>query len=203
MNIDDKLYDLMTHAEDLQKAADSQFTAVSAAIERLEGKSGEAIVNSARTGARAIVSETTEAVSGLIIELKGLTGTAKETALEAKVSIHNSWIQWAGLLILIGFMVSAIAVLAVNRMTYGLRQEAENLRLEAEDLKNRLEAERRTLNQMRSDTWGIQLFEKDGSRFILLKPGDRMEPHGKDDSAAVRYVIGEGENRQEAIKVLP
>jgi len=203
VNIDDKLYDLMTHAEDLQKAANSQIAAVNAAIERLEGKSGEAMVNSARTGARAIVSETTEAISGLIEELKGVSAAAKETAREAKVSIHNSWVQWAGLLILIGVMVSAIAVLAVGRMTSGLRQETERLRLEAEDLRNRLEVERATLDKMRSATWGIQLFESDGSRFILLQAGDRMESHENDDSAIARYVIGEGRNRQEAVRVLP
>jgi hypothetical protein len=55
---------------------------------------------------------------------------------------------------------------------------------------------------MRSETWGIQLFEKDGLRFILLKAGDRLES-GKDEAAVVRYVIGEGENRREAVKVLP
>jgi hypothetical protein len=202
VNIDDKLYDLMTHAEDLQKAANAQFAAVNAAIERLEGKSGEAMVASARIGANAIVSETTEAVSGLIEELKELSTAAKETALEAKVSIHNSWVQWIGLLALACVMLSAIAVSAVGGMTSGLRHEAERLRLETENMRNRLTAERETLNKMRSETWGIQLIEQDGSRFILLKPGDRMESHEKDNTAA-RYVIGEGKNRQEAIKVLP
>ena len=56
---------------------------------------------------------------------------------------------------------------------------------------------------MRAETWGIQLFERDGSRFILLKPGDRMESHKNDDSAIARYAIGEGRNRQEAVRVLP
>lgn len=203
MNIDDKLYDLMTHAEDLQKTADAQFAAVNAAIERLEGKSGEAIVASARTGAETIVSNTTKAVSGLIEELKDLSSTAKETALEAKVSIHNSWVHWAGLLVIIGVMVSAIALMAVGRMTSGLRQEAERLRMETENLRHRLEAEQKTLDKIRSETWGIQLFEKDGSRFILLKPGDRMETYEDDDRSVARYVIGEGKSRQEAIKVLP
>lgn len=203
MNIDDKLYDLMTHAEDLQKTADAQFAAVNAAIERLEGKSGEAIVASARIGAETIVSNTTKAVSGLIEELKDLSSTAKETALEAKVSIHNSWVHWAGLLVIIGVMVSAIALMAVGRMTSGLRQEAERLRMETEDLRHGLEAEQKTLDKIRSETWGIQLFEKDGSRFILLKAGDRMETYEDDDRSVARYVIGEGKSRQEAIKVLP
>ena len=203
MNIDDKLYDLMTHAEDLQKAANAQITAVNAAIERLEGKSGEAMVNSARIGARAIVYETTEAVSELIEELKKVSTAAKETTLEAKVSIHNSWIHWAGLLVLVCVMVSAIAILTVNRTTSNLRYEAERLRQETEDLRSRLKIERETLDKMQSETWGIQLFEQDGTRFILLKPGDRMQSHEKDGSAIARYVIGEGKNRQEAIKVLP
>ena len=135
--------------------------------------------------------------------MKELSAEAKETALKAKVSIHNSRIQWAGLLVLIGVMVSSIAVAAVNRVVADLRQEAGRLQLEAEHLRNWLEAEQITLDQMRSETWGIQLVEEDGLRFILLQPGDRVESHENHDRAVRRYVIGEGENRQEAVRVLP
>jgi hypothetical protein len=192
----------MTHAEELQKAANTQFAAARDAVQHLEEKTGEVIMTSARIGARAVIFETTEAVSGLIKELKEVSSAAKETAQEAKVSIHNEWIHWVGVLILVGIMVSGIAFLAVDRTTSGLRREAEGLRLEMEDLRDQLKIERETFDKMRSETWGIQFFEKDGLRFILLKAGDRLES-GKDEAAVVRYVIGEGENRREAVKVLP
>jgi uncharacterized membrane protein len=147
-------------------------------------------------------SEPENQTSRLIEELKEVSAAAKKTALEAKVSIHNEWVHWIGLLVLVGIMVSAVAFLAVEKMTAGLRREAESLRLEMKDLRDQLKVERETLDQMRSETWEIQFFKKDGLRFILLKAGDRLES-GEDESSAIRYVIGEGENKREAVKVLP
>jgi hypothetical protein len=202
VNIDDKLYDLMAHAEELQKAAQAQFAAVNDAVQRLEGKTGEVILTSARIGAREVIFETRATVGGLIEELKEVSAAAKKTALEAKVSIHNEWVHWIGLLVLVGIMVSAVAFLAVEKMTAGLRLEAEGLRLEMEDLRSQLRVEQETLDKMRSETWELQLFKKDGLRFILLKAGDRLES-SEEEGSVIRYVIGEGENRREAVKVLP
>ncbi|MDR1376841.1 MAG: hypothetical protein LBJ22_04970 [Synergistaceae bacterium] len=178
-------------------------TAVGDAVQCLEGKTGEAILFSARNGAKAIVSETTEAIGGLIEELKGISEAAKETALDAKISIHNEWVHWVGLLVLVGLMVSAVAFLAVSRITASLRWEVGELRQEIKDLEAQAAIEQEMLDKMRSETWGVQLFEKDGIRFILLKAGDRLESYEKDKTAVIRYVIGEGENRREAVKVLP
>jgi hypothetical protein len=203
VNVDDKLYDLMAHAEDLQKAAEAQFAAVNDVVQRLEGRTKEVIISSAQIGARAIVFETTEAVNGLIKELKGISEAAKEAALEAKVSIHNGWVHWMGLLVLVGVLVSAATFLTVSQVTASLRWETEKLRQELQDLEAQAAVEQGTLNQMKSETWGIQLFEKDGLRFILLKAGDRLESNEKDEMTAIRYVIGEGKDKREAIKVLP
>lgn len=203
VNVDDKLYDLMAHAESLQKAAEVQFAAVNDMVQRLEGKTKEVIISSAQIGARAIVFETTGAVSGLIEELKGVSKAAKETALEAKVSIHNGWVHWMGLLVLVGILVSVATFLTVSQVTASLQWETKKLRQELQDLKTQAAVEQETLDKMKSETWGIQLFEKDGLRFILLKAGDRLESNGKDETAVIRYVIGEGKDRREAVKVLP
>ena len=203
LNIEDELYDMMAHAQELQKAADTQIAAVNAAIKRLEKESGEAILSSIRRETGKIVSTASNAVQGILEELKGATAEAKEAALEAKVSIQNSWVQWVGLLVMAGVVVAAVAVTTVYLMTASLRRESGLLRSEIEELKIQARAEREMLDRIRSETWGIQLSESNGERFILLKAGDRAQSREKDDTAIVKYSVGKGKNKQEAIRVLP
>jgi hypothetical protein len=132
-----------------------------------------------------------------------VTAEAKETALEAKVSIQNSWVQWVGLLVMAGVVVAAAAVTTVYLMTASLRSESGLLRSEIEELKIQAGAEREMLDRIRSETWGIQLLERNGERFILLKAGDRAQSRENDDTAIKKYTVGEGRNKQEAIRVLP
>lgn len=203
MSIEDELYDMMAHAQELQKAADSQFAAVNAAVKRLERASGEAILSSIRRETDRVVSAASKAVQGILEELKEVTAEAQKTALEAKVSIHNAWVQWVGLLVMAGLVTAAAAIAAVYLTTANLRRESEALHSEIEKLETQADAEREMLNKIRSETWGIRLLERDGERFILLKAGDRAESREKDNTAIMKYTIGEGRSRQEAIRILP
>jgi histone H3/H4 len=193
----------MAHAQELQKSVDTQLVSVNTAIKRLERESGEAILSLIRREADKVVSTASNAIQGLLEELKEVTEEAKETALKAKVSIHNSWVQWVGLLVMAGVVTAAATIAAVFLMTVDLRREASWLRSEIEKLEAQTGAEREMLNKIRSETWGIRLLEREGERFILLKAGDRAQSREKDDTAIEKYTIGEGRNKQEAIKVLP
>jgi hypothetical protein len=194
---------MMAHAQELQKAADTQLALVNTAIKRLEKESGEAILSSIRKETDRVVSTASNTVKGILEELKGVTAEAKQTALEAKVSIHNSWVQWVDLIVVVGMVTSAAAITMVSLMTDNLRRESSRLRSEIEKLEAQTGAEREMLDKIRSETLGIRLLEREGERFILLKTGDQAQSREKDETAIIKYTIGEGKNKQEAIKVLP
>jgi hypothetical protein len=108
-----------------------------------------------------------------------------------------------GLLVIAGIVTAAAAITAVFLMTESLRKESNQLRLEIARLETQAGDEREMLGKMRSETWGVQLLEKEGVRFILLKAGDWAQSWENDDTAIKKYTVGEGRNKQEAIRVLP
>ena len=203
MSLEDELYDMMAHAQELQKAADTQIAAVDTAIKRLEKESGEAILSSIRRETDRVVSTASKTVQGILEELKNVTAEAKETALAAKVSIHNSWVQWVGLIVAAGIVTAAAAITAIFLTTGSLRRESSRLRSEIEELEAQTGVEREMLGKIRSETWGIRLVEIKGDRFILLKAGDMAENRENDETAIIKYTIGEGREKREAIRILP
>lgn len=132
MTDEEKLYGLMTQAEDLQKHA-----------AKLQKE------------AREVFSELPLAV------------------VQAGRNIRSTGLQMAFILLIFGGVVSGAVIAFLIWSTNSLRDERAALQTELSGLKVSIQAEANTLAEMKSKTWGIELIENAGKRWIRLKRGDK------------------------------
>jgi hypothetical protein len=166
--IEDMLYELMAHAEELQKAADQQMANVNAALRRLEAETGKAIATTVCSDVRDASAEARKAAVGVIEDLKKAAESASVSVQRITGEVQNTWRQGALYIVAFGVAVMLVVFGASFWTTTRLRREAAELR-------ERIAEDRKTAGILYKGTWGVSLLPGDnGKRWIRLKKGDSV-----------------------------
>lgn len=90
-------------------------------------------------------------------------------AVEDATEKIRSTALWAAIIFLVfGLLTTCGIVLGLYWSTDGLREEKRGLQHQIEDLKNAVQAEKISLEEIRSKKWGIELGERNGQRWLKL-----------------------------------
>jgi tellurite resistance protein len=164
--IEDTLYELMAHAEELQRAADQQMANVNAALRGLETETGKAIAASVCSDVRDASAEARKAAVGVIEDLKKASESASVSVQRITGEVQNTWRQGALYIVAFGVAVMLVVFGASFWTTTRLRREAVELR-------EQIAVDRETAGILYKATWGVNLIQGDnGKRWIRLKKGD-------------------------------
>ena len=175
--IDEKLFMLMAHAEDLERIANKSLQTVNGAIKRLENDSAIAITSAIRTEIAVTLAdlknELQEATTGLVrasTEGKATCGLLKRTGLFQ------------------GFFLVAIAIVIAGAGFAAMSFIAKSKATELDELRAAIRAEQSTFDELQGKTWGLELVKyQDGTRGIILPKGVKVDRTGtiKDGREAV------------------
>lgn len=95
-----------------------------------------------------------------------------EAVDEASEKIRSTALMTALIFLLFGLLTTGAIWFGLTWITDGLRAEKNSLQQQIEDLKKEVEAEKKSLAEIKSQNWGITVYEQDGHRYIKLKKGD-------------------------------
>lgn len=175
---EERLFTLMTHAEDLQRVAQSSLQEVGKAIQRMETGTGNAILSVIRTGIDETMQETKTGLTEAAMGLKKVSEEAKGT----REHLRRTGLILGVFLVTMAFVVGSVGFAIMN--TISKTQLAEMDKIKAAIL-----AEQSTLDELQSKTWGIKLTQyEDGTRSIIMPKGtkiDRIATTNDGRSAAV------------------
>ncbi|MCM1225222.1 MAG: hypothetical protein NC548_63300 [Lachnospiraceae bacterium] len=106
-------------------------------------------------------NEAVNAISGIPEAVEDASEKIRATAL------------WAAIIFLVfGLLATCGIVLGLYWSTDGLREEKRGLQHQIADLKKAVRAEKESLEEIKSQKWGINFYEQDGHRYIKLRKGD-------------------------------
>lgn len=132
---------------------------------------------------------------GLQTHAAKLQKEAKETfsALPLAVEqagrkIRSNSLQMALILLAFGGIIAGAIFVFLLWSTNSLRDNRVALQTELVRLKAEVQAEKATLAEMKSKTWGLRLLDNKDGRFIILPKGTRMELGLWEKKPAIRLV---------------
>ena len=170
MQDQDKIFGLIAQAEDIQKHALALQRSAQDAVKTLPDASRGAV----RDAAREFITEAAEKAS------RGLLDASNEAKATSAALRRTGLLQ--GVFLLAVALVVIGAAYAAGRFLVKSRVD------ELAELKAQVTAERGTLDELRSKTWGLELVNYgDGTRGILLPKGVKVDRTGAvpDGRAAV------------------
>jgi len=196
--IEDMLYELVLHAQELQKAADQQTANVGEAILKLKSDMPEAVARlvaellrqdalKAAADMRGVVTAARQSVDEQLDGVKAACDSTKEGIRNLDGVLNLLW--WRG-----GAIVAVIMAIIV----LGAYIAANNLRRERAWLSEEISTMNETYEELRGKTWGLTLHTaEDGKRWILLPRGESFgETNGwtrNGEKAVGIRVLSEGE----------
>lgn len=95
-----------------------------------------------------------------------------EAVDEATEKIRSTALMTALIFLLFGLLTTGAIWFGLTWSTDGLRSEKKSLQHQIEDLKKEIQAEKKSLEEIKSKNWGMNFYEEDGHRYIKLKKGD-------------------------------
>lgn len=155
---EEKLFMLMAHAEDLQKLAEASLQKVGQAVSHLENASVKAISGAVTTG----IDRTLENTKKELLEAnRGLVGASAEAQATCALMKRTGLFQAVFLL--------AVALIIAGASFGGLSWFIKSRLSELAEVKAAIQAEKATLADLQSKTWGLELVEyKEGGKGIVL-----------------------------------
>lgn len=103
--------------------------------------------------------------------------------------IRSEGLQMALILLAFGCIVAGAVFGFLLWSTNSLRDERAALQTELSGLKASIQAEKNTLAEMKSKTWGLSLHEDDKGRFIVLLKGTGLETNWTVDKTPAAKII--------------
>lgn len=170
MQDEDKIFGLIAQAEDIQKYAVALQRSAQDAVKTLPDASRGAV----RDAAREFITEAAEKASRSLLDASN-EARATSAALRRTGLLQGVFLL-AVALVIIGATYAAGSLLVKSRVE------------ELAELKAQVTAERSTLDELRSKTWGLELVNYgDGTRGIVLPKGIKVDRTGavQDGRAAV------------------
>lgn len=158
---EERLFMLMTHAEDLQRVAQRSLQEVGKAVQRMETGTGDALLGVVRAGMGETMREAKKGLTGAAMGLKEASEQAKATSETLKCT---------GLLLGVFLVAVALVVGGVGFTVMGFIGKSKLAELD--ELKAAIRAEKSTLDELQSKTWGLELVTVEGKRWIRFKRGD-------------------------------
>lgn len=165
---EEKLFTLMTHAEDLQRVAQSSLQEVGKAVQRMETGTGNAILNAIQAGIDKTLADTKNGLQEAATGLVGASDEAKATS----AALRRTGLMQGFFLVAVALVLGGVGFAVMN--FYGKSKLQELV-----ELKAAIQAEQSTLDELQSKTWGLELVQyKDGTRGIILPKGIKINHTG-------------------------
>lgn len=165
---EERLFTLMTHAEDLQRVAQSSLQEVGKAVQRMETGTGNAILSVVRAGIDETMQETKTGLTGAATGLKEASDEAKST---------GEYLRRTG--VILGVFLLAVAVVIAGGLFGVMHLVGKSRMNELAELKAAIQTEQATLDELQTKTWGLELVQyKDGTRGIILPKGIKISHTG-------------------------
>ncbi|WP_280120268.1 hypothetical protein [Sangeribacter muris] len=95
-----------------------------------------------------------------------------EAVDEATEKIRSTALMTALIFLLFGLLTIGAILFGLTWSTDGLKAEKQSLQQQIEDLKKDVQAEKKSLAEIKSQNWGMNFYEHNGHRYIKLKKGD-------------------------------
>ncbi len=172
MQDENKIFGLIAQAEDIQKHAVALQRAAQDAIKTLPDASRAAV----RDAAKEFITEGAEKAS------RGLLDASNE-AKATSAALRRTGLMQGVFLLAVAMVVIGAAYVAGNLL---VKSRVDELA----ELKTQIEAERDTLAELRSKTWGLELVKyDDGSRGIILPKGVKVDRTGAVQDGRIGVVI--------------
>lgn len=164
---EERLFALMTHAEDLQRVAQSSLQEVGKAIQRMETGTGNAILGVIRAGIDETMQETKTGLTGAATELKEVSEEAKST---------GEYMRRTG--VILGLFLLTVAIVLAGGVFGVMHLVGKSRMNELAELKAAIRAEQSTLAELQSKTWGLELVQYQDGRGIILPKGIKIDRTG-------------------------
>lgn len=164
METEDKIFGLIAHAEDAQKALRDFQVAAREAVKTLPEAARAAI----RDAAREFIVQGAETAS------RGLLDASSE-AKTAATSLRRTGILQGVFVLAMGMVVAVGTVAVVWWSTSSLRDEAAELRSTIATLKRDVAEEQRTFQELSGKTWRLELATWKEERGIILPKGVKVD----------------------------
>ena len=173
-----KIFALAEQADVMAKTAMTQQEVAKEALKELR-EAVQRIQGMKAPLARQVSEEVASAVSDTVMnaakqqlgELSEAAAAAERAAVAAKNNINDKFFYGASLIALAGFIALAV-VYAGTRWTYtAVTAERNELTRKFEYVQQAISDRKKTLEQLENKTWGIELIEQDGKRFVVLGEG--------------------------------
>jgi len=154
----EELFILMSHAQDLQKQADTQLAAVGETLKGIEEGTGEAVAALIREDIKSSLAEANTALTEAAKSVRQASQHARTTS----DLLRRTGLFQGLFLVAVAIILMAVIYCVINFVAKGYVEELAAL-------KAKTEKEQATLNELSSKTWGLELRTYSvGTRGIIL-----------------------------------